>query len=259
MPMGENASSQIKILADTQALVEAAAEYFVTVAAQATAATGRCVIALSGGSTPKSLYALLATPTWAKRVDWSRLHLCWGDERCVPPEDAASNYHMTREALLDHVPVPSQNIHRIHGEIEPVAAASMYESELRGLFGTPEGPPLLKPDTRFDLVLLGMGANGHTASLFPGLAAVQETGRWVMAEYVAEVSMWRVTLTPPVLNAAADVIFLVSGADKASMLARVVAAPRQPDVLPAQAIAPAAGTLRWLVDTTAAADLTSEE
>jgi 6-phosphogluconolactonase len=162
---------------------------------------------------------------------------------------------MAREVFLGRVPVPAANVHRIHGEDAPARAAAAYEQELREVFATREGPPSRAPGRRFDLVLLGMGSNGHTASLFPGLAAVRERERWVVAEHVPEVSMWRVTLTPPVLNAAANVVFLVSGAEKAGMLRRVLEGPFEPDVLPAQAIAPRNGELAWLVDAAAAAQL----
>jgi len=166
----------------------------------------------------------------------------------VPPDHPDSNYRMTREALLDRVQVPASNVHRIHGEDPPAAAAAAYEEDLRRVFST--------PGACFDLVLLGMGDNGHTASLFPGLAAVQERERWVVAEYVAEVSMWRVTLTPPVINAAGDVVFLVSGAGKASMLHRVLEGASEPVALPAQAIVPRGGAT-WLVDRAAARELRS--
>ena len=239
--------------ADT--LMAGAAERFVSFATQAIDESGRFVVALAGGSTPNRLYALLAMPAYAGRVDWSRTHLFWGDERAVPADDPTSNYRMTREVLLDRVPVPEANVHRIRGEDVPAKAAAAYERDLRRTFATPEGPPSRAPGRRFDLVLLGMGDNGHTASLFPGLAAVRERERWVLAEHVAEVSMWRITLTPPVLNAAAHVVFLVSGAEKAAMLHRVLEGPSEPDDLPAQAIAPLDGTLDWLVDAAAAARL----
>ena len=162
---------------------------------------------------------------------------------------------MAREALLDHVPIPPSQVHRIRGEEPPMIAAAAYERTLRTLFATPVGPPRPVPGARFDLVLLGMGDNGHTASLFPGLQAVRETERWVVAESVAEVRMWRITLTPVVLNGAAEVLFLVSGGDKASMLHRVLDGPVRPDTYPAQIVAPHHGRLRWLVDTDAAAEL----
>jgi len=234
-----------------------AAERVASIGAQAVRESGRFVVALAGGSTPRRLYELLATAQYADRVDWTRTHVFWGDERGVPPHDPASNYRMAREALLDPLSVPEANVHRIRGEDPPARAAAAYERELRVAFATPEGPPTVAPGRRFDLVLLGMGENGHTASLFPGLAAVRETERWVVAEHVADVAMWRITLTPPVLNAAAHVVFLVSGADKAATLQRVLEGPVEPDALPAQAIAPCAGVLTWLVDAAAAAKLTS--
>jgi 6-phosphogluconolactonase len=222
-------------------VTRAAADRIVAAATSAVAARGRFTIALSGGSTPRALFQLLATDAYRTKVDWPRVDVCFGDERCVPPDDPASNYRMAREALLDHVPA---RVHRMRGEDEPSAAAAAYERELRELFGT---------TPRFDLVLLGMGDNGHTASLFPGLHAVEERERWVVAEYVAEVSMWRLTVTPVVLNAAAEDLFLVAGADKAAMLQRVLEGPRDPRALPAQVVAPADGRLVWLVDAAAAA------
>ena len=235
----------------------AAAERFVALATQAIGESGRFVVALAGGSTPKRLYELLATPAYATRVNWSLIHVFWGDERAVPPDDPASNHRLAREALLGRVPIPAANIHRVRGEDVPAHAAAEYEQELREMFVAPQGPPDTAPGRSFDLVLLGMGSNGHTASLFPGLTAVRETVRWVVAEYVAEVSMWRITLTPPVLNAAAHVVFLVSGAEKAATLRRVLEGPVEPDTLPAQAIAPVDGELTWLVDAAAAARLSS--
>jgi len=245
----------IDVLPSSDALMHAAAERFVSCAVTAIGNHGRFVVALAGGSTPKKLYAGLANAAHAQRIDWGHVHVFWGDERCVPADDPQSNYHMTREALLDHVPLPAANIHRIHGEDPPAAAASAYERELRSIFATPAGAPRPVAGGRFDLILLGMGDNGHTASLFPGLTAVHETQRWVAAEYVGEVSMWRVTLTPVVINAAAEVVFLVSGSDKAAMLQRVLEGPYQPGTLPAQVVAPSDGQLRWLVDTAAAARL----
>jgi 6-phosphogluconolactonase len=224
-------------------VTRAAAGRIVAAASAAIAARGRFTIALSGGSTPRALFELLAADPYRAKVDWPHVEICFGDERCVPPDDPASNYRMARQALLDHVPA---RVHRMRGEDEPAAAAAAYERELRELFGT---------TPRFDLVLLGMGDNGHTASLFPGLRAVEERERWVVAEYVGEVSMWRLSVTPVVLNAAAEDLFLVAGADKASMLHRVLEGPRDPRALPAQVVAPADGRLVWLVDAAAAAAL----
>ena len=245
----------VEVAANRGALMEAGAAAFVAAARAAIGAHGRFIAALSGGSTPRALFELLATERFASSVDWSRVHVCWGDERAVPPDAAASNYRMAREALLDHVPIPASQVHRIRGEDPPQVAAEAYERTLRTLFATPVGPPRPEPGARFDLVLLGMGDNGHTASLFPGLHAAREAERWVVAESVAEVGMWRITLTPVVLNAAAEVVFLVAGADKAAMLHRVLDGPVRPDALPAQVVAPHDGRLRWLVDTDAAARL----
>ena len=245
----------VEVLQGPDALAHHAAQQLVATAAEAVRASGRFTLALSGGNTPRPLYALLASREYATALDWARTHVCWSDERCVPPDDPASNYRMVREALLDHVPLPPANIHRIEGEAEPTAAAARYERELRALLRTPTGPPARTPPSRFDLVLLGLGADGHTASLFPGLTAVRERKRWVAAEYVAAMSMWRVTLTPLVINAAAEVWFLVCGRDKAPMVRSVLDGPSRPEWLPAQAIAPTDGRLRWMLDAGAAEEL----
>jgi len=247
----------LEVLPTPDALMHAAAELWVETAASAIGASGRFVVALSGGATPQRLYRLLATHPYASGMDWSRVHAFWGDERCVPPDDPASNYRMAREALLARVPIPAETVHRIRGEDEPDAAAAAYERGLRETFATPDGPPRLSPGSRFDLVLLGMGEDGHTASLFPGTAALREPARWVRAVHPAEGSKARVTLTSAVINAGAEVAFLVSGRAKAATLRRVREGPFQPDALPAQIIAPRAGRLRWLVDADAAADLES--
>jgi 6-phosphogluconolactonase len=245
----------VEIFDGVGALVEAAAETFVHSALEAIRASGRFVVALSGGSTPNALYDLLATESHAGRVDWARVDVFWGDERCVPPEDPASNYRAARERLLARVPLPARRVHRMRGEDDPIAAAAAYEYQLRATFGTPDGPPRATPGSRFDLVLLGMGTDGHTASLFPGTAALRERERWVIAHRPAAVSVWRITLTPIVIDAAADIVFLAAGRDKAPTLRRVLEGPHQPDALPAQAIAPHAGRLRWLLDAAAASEL----
>lgn len=230
------------------ALARAVAEHFTTLAGEAIAGRGRFAVALSGGSTPRAAYALLAADEFAGRVDWPRVHVFWGDERCVPPDHSDSNYRLARETLLDHVPIPAGNVHRIRGEEEPVAAAAAYERDLRAFFaGNSRGAV-----PRFDLVLLGLGDDGHTASLFPGTAAIHERTHWVVAHHVDKLGSWRVTLTPIVINAAAQVTFVVSGAGKAGSLHQVRAGPYQPDALPAQIVQPTAGRLLWLVDATAA-------
>jgi len=247
----------LAVSASREALFEAAAECFVTAAAVAIRTSGSFTLALSGGSTPRGLYALLASERHAARVEWSRVHVFWGDERCVAPHDPDSNQRMAREALLDHVPLPNSHVHAIRGEDEPTTAAARYEQALREAFATPTGPPRSAPGARFDLVLLGLGEDGHTASLFPGSLAVQEARRWVMAERVELHATARVTLTPLLINAAAEVIFLVSGRAKAAILKRVLCGPREPERLPAQAILPRAGELRWLADAAAASGLDS--
>lgn len=236
-------------------LAVGAAERFIAAAAAAIAVTEAFSVALSGGSTPHALFMLLASPAYSRRVDWSRVHLFWGDERCVPPDDEASNYRMARETLIDHVPLRAENIHRIRGEDPPAAAAERYERELREAFATPTGAPGLAAGSRFDLVLLGLGTNGHTASLFPHCQAVREQTRWVMAENIEMLQMWRITLTPAIINAACEVLFIVSGGEKSAVLRRVLYGVRETDDLPAQAIAPAPGRLHWLVDAAAAAEL----
>ena len=238
---------------DYGTLIQAAAEEAVRLGTQAIEENGIFTVALSGGSTPRPLYGLLATGRYARSIDWSHVHLFWGDERCIPPDDPRSNYRLVREALSDAVPMPPSNIHRIRGEEDPKVAAGAYEQELRTFFGCNgvDGPPRVG----FDLVLLGMGEDGHTASLFPGLPAVTEQVRWVMAQFVEVVSMWRITLTPVVINAAKNVIFIVSGHEKANRLRDVLEGPFQPERLPAQMIKPARGRLLWLVDEAAAGRL----
>lgn len=244
----------IEMFPDKAALIRAQAERIVMLARDATRARGRCLISLSGGSTPKPLYELLAREPYASHIDWARLHLFWGDERCVPPDHADSNYRMTREALIDRVPLLPENVHRIHGEDEPHEAAEAYERVLRGFFGAGATPA-----RSFDLALLGMGPDGHTASIFPGTAATTEAQRWAMAVHVERPrEMWRITLTPLVLNAAADVTFLVAGADKAARLVEVLQDSSQRGaLLPAQLVKPTQGALHWMVDRAAGAALPS--
>ncbi len=240
--------TNLMVYPDRQSFIDSTANFIVDLAAQAIAERGRFTIALSGGGTPRPIYTRLATTDYRERIDWSKVHLFFGDERCVSPDDAlaGSNYRMAREALLDHVALPPDNIHRIQGEIDPAQAALIYEQELQRLFRTSTFPA-------FDLICLGLGDNGHTASLFPGTAALRETDRWVVAQYVEVLTTWRVTFTAPLINAARHIAFLVEGAGKAEMLWRVLEGPYQPDVLPAQLIQPATGQLHWLIDAAAAA------
>ena len=235
---------------DSAALARRAAKEFVDAAVQAAAARGLARIAISGGSTPKAAFQLLANPAEPFRaaMPWDRIELYWVDERTVPPTDADSNYCMTREALLDHVPLKPEQIHRIEGELEPEVAAARYESELRNSFRL-EGAE----SPTFDLIALGMGDDGHTASLFPHTDAIHEMGRLVTANHVPQKNTWRITLTWPVINHARSVFFLIGGADKAERLKEVFMGPRDVEALPSQLIWPAGGILTLFLDKTAAA------
>lgn len=227
---------------DFASLISGASDFVAAAAAEAIAERGRFTIALSGGNTPRPVYQRLASAS----LDWSKLHVFFGDERCVSPRDARSNYHMAKLALLDRVPVPYENVLRMRGEDPPETAAESYAFDMRKALGD---------DGRLDLVLLGLGHDGHTASLFPGLAAVTEARRTVMASYVEFVGMWRLSLTPVAINAARRVVFVVTGDDKSEILRRVLQGPREPVVLPAQAIRPTRQSAIWLLDRAAASKL----
>ena len=235
---------------DAQALARRAAQYFVEMAGEAVAGRGRARIAISGGSTPKATFQLLADPDqpWRSRMPWENLDLYWVDERSVPPDNADSNYRMTREALLDHLSLHPEQIHRIEGELEPELAAARYETELRNTFRL-EGAEF----PRFDLVALGMGDDGHTASLFPHTEAIHEVSRLVTANHVPQKDTWRITLTWPVIDHASSVFFLIAGEDKAQVLKEVLTGPRDPERLPSQLIWPASGILTLILDKAAAA------
>lgn len=249
MQAGKKLQIKYYVEPDPTALARRAVEHLVEMVGEAVEAQGHARIAISGGSTPKAAFELLADPRqpWRSRMPWQELDLYWVDERCVPPGDAASNYRMTREALLDHVPLKSDQIHRIEGELDPVAAAARYESELRSSFSL-DGA--LCP--RFDLVALGMGPDGHTASLFPHTEAIHERSRLVAANRVPQLDTWRVTLTWPVINHARSVFFLVAGQEKAAVLSEVLTGPPDPERLPSQLIWPSSGILTLILDKAAA-------
>ncbi len=236
---------------DPTALARRAAHHFVEMVSEAVGARGRARIAISGGSTPKATFSLLADPReqWRAAMPWDSLELFWVDERCVPPDHEDSNYRMTREALLSQVPLKPEQIHRIQGELEPEAAAARYESELRNSFRL-EGAE----SPRFDLVALGMGPDGHTASLFPHTEAIHELGRLAVANHVPQQKeSRRITLTWPVINHASSVFFLIAGSDKAQVLNEVLTGPRDPERLPSQLIWPSSGILTLILDQAAAA------
>ncbi len=236
---------EVQVQADLDELSQTAASELLRQAKGAVQAKGLFSLALSGGSTPKSLYALLAEDSsFRAEVPWDNTHFFWGDERHVPPEHPESNYRMAQETLLSKVPVPSENIHRIKAE-DPNAqrAAGEYEETLRAFFRLKAGEI-----PRFDLVLLGMGLDGHTASLFPGTEALREGKRLVVANWVEKLHAHRITMTLPVFNRGAMVLFLVSGEEKAETLRRVLAGRRGKDRFPSQLIRPTHGKLLWLVD-----------
>jgi 6-phosphogluconolactonase len=237
---------------DPAALARRAAQYFCEMAEEAVEAQGQARIAISGGSTPKAAFQLLADPhqPFRAHMPWDRLQLYWVDERTVPPDNPESNFRMTREAMLDHVPLRAAQIHRMEGELEPDAAAARYESELRNSFRL-EGAE----SPRFDLISLGMGDDGHTASLFPYTHAIHEMGRLVTANQVPQKDTWRITLTWPVINHARSVFFLIAGAEKADRVREVFLGPRDPERLPSQLIWPASGILTLFLDQAAAAHL----
>ena len=245
--------SRLKIVDDLAEVCRAAADEIVDLATGAQSAAKPISIALSGGSTPRSLHAILAGDAAVRgRLPWQNIHFFWGDERHVPPDDPQSNYRMAYESLLSLAPVPLENIHRVPAE-EPEAgqAAEKYEQELQVFFELKTGQL-----PQFDCVLLGMGPDGHTASLFPETEALHETNRLVAANWVEKFKTYRITLTVPVLNQAGLVLFLVGGADKAASLKEVLEGDYRPDRFPAQLIQPGPEKLLWIVDKAAASCLT---
>jgi len=234
------------------ALARAMAEQILDAAQIAVAARGIARIAISGGNTPRRTFELLADPgePFASAIPWDKLDLFWVDERCVPPDDKDSNYRMTREALLEKVAIDPARVFRIEGELEPEEAAARYESAIRNRFRL-EGAQL----PTFDLVALGMGPDGHTASLFPHTDGLHELSRIAIANHVPQKETWRVTLTSPVINQGRKVIFLIGGADKAEVLSEVLSSKYDPETWPSQLIRPGTGQLLLLLDTAAAAKL----
>ncbi len=242
-----NYPGELRVYDDAEQLARAAAELFVKVASESIKARGRFRVVLSGGSTPRRVYELLATTVFSSTVDWDHVDIFWGDERYVPADESDSNYRMTADALLRTVSVPTANVHRILTEISPPStAAAAYEREILQCFGASDSVP------QFDLIYLGLGTNGHTASLFPHSPALKETSRLVLADFVAEVNAWRISMSAPLLNRGRTVAFLIASQEKAQVLHEVLLDPRDPERLPAQLIAPQ-GKLLWLVDQAAAA------
>jgi 6-phosphogluconolactonase len=233
----------LRVLDTPADVAKALADTFERAARDATQTRGHFCVALAGGTTPKAAYALLAQSPYRESVDWSSVHIFFGDERCVPPDHEQSNYRMARETFLEPLGIAPSQVHRMHGEDEPAQAAAAYRDELIATLG--ELP-------RFDLVMLGMGPDGHTASLFPGTDPLTDDAALVRAVYSNSQSQWRITLTPRVLNGARAVVFAVEGAGKAKTLAQVREGAYDPAQFPSQIVAPVKGTLTWLVDRAAA-------
>ena len=237
--------SEIKIFENSEETARAAAKTILALYQETTAARERFSLVLSGGSTPRRLYQILAEAEFSRQIDWRQVFFFWGDERCVPPDHEQSNYRMVREALLDHIDVPEENVKRMCTELTPSKTAAVYEGVLKDYFRDQ------KP--AFDLVLLGMGPDGHTASLFPGTPAVHENQHWTAAQFIDKLKSWRLTLTPVLLNQAVNTIFLVNGSEKAKTLQEVLKGAYEPERLPSQVIRPQDGRLFWYVDKAAAA------
>jgi 6-phosphogluconolactonase len=248
----DRATPNLQVFADASEVARAAALRFIEIARESIAARGRFSVALAGGSTPKRIYELLASDELSNQLDWSHVHIFFGDERCVPPDDAESNYRMANESLLARVALPEQNVHRMRGEGDAVANARLYEDELRGYFDGEDWP-------QFDLVMLGMGDDGHTASLFPGTRALDVHAAWVTANWVEKFNAFRVTLTVPAINHARHVMFIITGASKAERLQEVLYGAREPQRLPSQLIQPHEGGLAWFLDEAAAKLLRKDE
>lgn len=253
---------QLNIAKNSEELNWQFAEWIVSIINDVLQKQNRFTIALSGGNTPKKLYRLLATDEFKNKIDWKHLHIFWGDERFVPFTDERNNAKMAFDSLLSHVPVPKSQIHIMRTDIDPLVSANDYEETLKKYFPQAASYELSTHDMEsqtisskaqtFDLVLLGLGDNAHTLSLFPGEQIIQEKKRWVQSVFVKEVNMERLTLTAPVVNLSASVAFLVGGQDKADAVAHVLLNDYTPDMYPAQVIKPLNGELYWFLDEAAA-------
>ena len=261
--------NKLEIYDNPKELAWAAAMRFASLAEQAIRERGRFVVVLSGGSTPKAMFSILAEKPFADALPWQAIYFFWGDERCVPPDHADSNYRMANETLLGKMAVPRENIFRIQAEDEDHdRAAASYSQTVRQFFNPVAIAPGTDPNAtahgtdselpRFDLVFLGMGPDGHTASLFPGTTALQIEDRIAVANYVEKFQTYRITLTAAAINNAGNVIFLVAGEDKAATLKEVLEGDRQPEKYPSQLIHPVNGELLWMLDEAAAAELTAQ-
>lgn len=256
--MLQKSNAQVRVYRDPEELALKAARLFARLADQYVIGCGRFTVALSGGSTPKAMFSVLATEPFLDTVPWTSIYFFWGDERCVPPDHPDSNYRMTSETLLSKVPVPPANVFRIPAELpDPDRAAEEYTATLTQFFlagpgANRTGTAPLSNVPRFDLVFLGMGPDGHTASLFPHTAALESAEQIAVANYVEKFKTHRITLTAATINNARNVTFLAAGQDKAETLRSVLEGSHQPELYPSQLIRPRNGTLLWLVDEAAA-------
>jgi 6-phosphogluconolactonase len=245
--------ADVRVFKDHEALSLAAAEIFITAATQAIQTRGRFLVALSGGGTPAGSYRLLAKDSYRQQVEWPQTFVFWGDERCVPPDDPGSNYHQAMDLFLSQVPIPDDNILRVKGELEPAEASEEYARTLKRFAAPGQDWP------RFDLVLLGMGSDGHTASLFPDSQVEASSPTLAVTANYEDRPSQRVTLTPMVINSARNILFLVAGANKASTLKNVLSGDYQPELLPAQRIQPTDGKTVWLLDEASGSELPHSE
>ena len=234
--------NKIRIFPTTEVTLINIAGLFISLAVEKINQKDKFSVALSGGSTPKSLYEFLAQDPSADHLPWDKIHFFWSDERTVPPDHPDSNYLQASLTLLEPRLIPGENIHRIPGELDPITAAALYQEEILGWFKNT--PP------RFDLILLGMGADGHTASLFPGSQVLQDSyqNEWITANQIAQLSTWRISFTANLINAAEQVVFLVTGQSKAETLFNVLEGPHLPKKYPSQLINPTSGDLTWMID-----------
>lgn len=240
---------QIAIYPDLDTLSNEAARYIVRLASESIVTHGRFTIALSGGSTPKKLYGLLGSEPYRGQIDWNQVEIFWSDERCVPPDDPESNYAMAQQVLLSNIPIPANQVHRMPADQPDREAASLaYARDMLRTFGT-DGVP------SFDLIQLGMGPEGHTASLFPHQPSLHEQQRLVMPVSVPKPPPDRLTFTPPLLNAARHILFLVTGSEKVDAVHAVLEGKHNSDEYPAQIVRPDHGDVVWMLDTSASAKI----
>jgi 6-phosphogluconolactonase len=237
----------LQVFKDTEHLCKGLAEWITSLIEETLTRKERFSLVLSGGNTPKKLHELLASPHFAERIDWQKIHVFWGDERAVPFEDSRNNARMAFDTLLNKVNIPHEQIHIMDTGLSPEAAAMEYEEELNEYFGSDVLPP-----TTFDLVLLGMGDDGHTLSLFPGEAIIHEEKLWVNSYYLKAQDMFRITLTKNIVNRSEHIVFMISGSEKAHALHEVLEGEKNPERYPAQLILPVRGELHFFIDESAA-------